>query len=80
MNAARLDEKAAIQRAIKRMLTSSEKPHKYLHDGVELALVEGVDKLRVRLRKDAVDTASVGDGGDEDESPADSPDAESAEA
>lgn len=78
MNTTRLDEQAAIQRAMKRMLTSGDKPHKYLHAGVELALVEGVDKLRVRLRKDATDTATVESEGDE--SPADGPAEDAGEA
>lgn len=71
MNAARGDEQAAIQRAIKRMLKSPQQPKKYLFAGVELALVEGVDKLRVRLRKDAEDTASV-EGPSEEELEAES--------
>lgn len=75
MNAAKLDEKAAIQRAIKRMLLSPTKTRAYRHGGVELALVEGVDKLRVRLTKEADDTVSTGDGDTESTDPTEELDA-----
>jgi hypothetical protein len=68
MNSARLDEQAAIQRAMKRLQAKPKDARRYRHAGVELALVEGVDKLRVRLTKDAEDTSSVGDAEVDDES------------
>ncbi len=59
MNAARTEEQSTIQAAMQEM--KAKGVHAYRHGGVELALVEGVDKLRVRLTKDA-DGAAGGHG------------------
>lgn len=56
----------AIQRMAKKGYTS------FKYDGVELAFVPGVDKLRVRLTKDA--ETAAGETPDDDEGGDDAPD------
>lgn len=56
-NAGLLTEAGENQAAIKEMKRKGL--HAYRHAGIELALVEGVDKLRVRKSKSAENTAST---------------------